>query len=274
VPLPGGALIMAAGVAPVSESGRRRWRGTLRAACSLPETDVSNPHSDWSQLTRDLSARVAAFAPEWTDPVDEDPGITLVELLSFLAESLLDRADAPPHVAGRLREFAAQVERLAASRCADATVTRPRYFEGKLLTAADFDQEQDYVRARQRRHNRLLHGTGVVTGMSVTVGSENGEPVIIVSPGLGIGPTGEELLICERVTVPLKGASVARLVTVGLAERSTHPDVSGEPTRIEESAEIAVVEHAGADHLVIGKLIPVGGAVQVDPAFEPARVKR
>ena len=38
---------------------------------------------------------------------------------------------------------------------------RSRYFEGKLLTAEDFEREQDYHRAALRRHNLGLHGWGV-----------------------------------------------------------------------------------------------------------------
>jgi hypothetical protein len=277
VPLPGGALIMAATVANVSESAARRMRGTVRAGslATGEETVVSKmTDSEWSQLTRDLSARVAAFAPEWTDPVESDPGVTLLELFAFLTESLLDRADVPPHVSGRIREIAAQVERLAASRCADGTLTRPRYFEGKLLTAADLDQEQDYVRTKHRRHNRLLHGVGVVSGLGVSLTSQDGESAVVVSPGLAIGPTGEELLICERVTLPLRPDETPMFVTVGLVEQPVDPNTNGEPTRIEEFAAAALVDNVPAGHLVVARLTRAGDAAQIDPAFEPARVNR
>ena len=52
--------------------------------------------ADWEKLTRDLSTRVAAVAPDWTDWEAHDPGITLVELFAFLTESLLYRADPSP----------------------------------------------------------------------------------------------------------------------------------------------------------------------------------
>ena len=36
--------------------------------------------------------------------------------------------------------------------------TRVRYFDGQLLSTADFQTEQDYVRGRFRRLHRWLHG--------------------------------------------------------------------------------------------------------------------
>jgi hypothetical protein len=38
-----------------------------------------------------------AHTPEWTNFNSSDPGVTLVELLSFLSESLLYRTDLVPH---------------------------------------------------------------------------------------------------------------------------------------------------------------------------------
>jgi len=35
---------------------------------------------------------------------------------------------------------------------------RPRFFSGELLTAEDFQQDQDYFRGKSRLHNRYLHG--------------------------------------------------------------------------------------------------------------------
>ena len=239
--------------------------------------------ADWDNLTRDLSSRVAAFAPDWTETTGHDPGITLVELFAFLAESLLTRADTTPEIAARLRDVAERVER-AAALCADATLTRPRYFFGKLLGVDDFNQEQEYFRTKHRRHNRLLHGVGVVSGLGVSLGSDDGEPAIVISPGLAIGPTGEELLVCERVTLRLWPADTASHVTVGLDERPLNvvpalgendaASDDGQAASIEESAQVEVVDDVPADRLVIARLIRNGDSVAIDPAFEPARLRR
>ncbi|WP_128003386.1 baseplate J/gp47 family protein [Piscinibacter defluvii] len=50
----------------------------------------------WQDLVRDTLARVPAHTPEWTQLAESDPGVTLVELFAFLAESLLYRANRVP----------------------------------------------------------------------------------------------------------------------------------------------------------------------------------
>jgi hypothetical protein len=230
--------------------------------------------ADWENLTRDLSSRVAAFAPDWTDTSGGDPGITLLELFAFLGESLLDRADDSSRVVSRLRDIVARLERIAASRCADGTLTRPRYFDGKVLTAADLELEQDYGRARHRRHNRLLHGVGVVSGYGVSLGSDDDGQVVIVSPGLAIGLTGEELLLCEPVQLALPRDGSARYVTVGLGERAVDPDPSGDATRIEEFAAVAAADEVAPGYLPIARLSRAGDTYQLDGSFEAARMDR
>jgi hypothetical protein len=229
--------------------------------------------ADWEQLTRDLSRRVAASAPDWTEPTGSDPGITLLELFAFLSESLVYRSDQISDEAWRVRAIASRLERIAASRCADATLTRPRYLTGKLMTAADFEEEQEYVRTKHRRHNRLLHGVGVVSGLDVTMGSDDGGQLIVVSPGLAIGPTGEELLLCDVVRLPLH-LDPGMYVAIGLVERAIDGDATGEPTRIAETASVAIVDEVLGDHLVISRLRRGSDGDEIDPAFEPLRVAR
>jgi hypothetical protein len=80
---------------------------------------------------------------------------------------------------------------------------RLRYFPRQLLTADDMRVEQEYFREKMRRHNRYLHGWGVVCGCAV-------EPVpgakvwtVRVCPGYVVGPQGDEILINDCVDVPL-----------------------------------------------------------------------
>ena len=44
---------------------------------------------------------------------------------------------------------------------------RNAYFDGKMLVARDFTDEQDYHRGHRQMHNALLHGTGTVCGLKV-----------------------------------------------------------------------------------------------------------
>ncbi|MBZ5529848.1 MAG: hypothetical protein LAO20_00325 [Acidobacteriia bacterium] len=94
--------------------------------------------------------------------------------------------------------------------CESTIAERPRYFPRQIITPDDLTLAQDYFRDRMRRHNRLLHGWGVVCGALVcplpaTDGSNGFEPwQVIVKPGYALGPYGDEIVIdCER-TVDLR----------------------------------------------------------------------
>jgi predicted phage baseplate assembly protein len=51
---------------------------------------------DYEQLRAELLARIPVYAPEWTDLGPSDPGITLLELVAHLGESLLFRFNQIP----------------------------------------------------------------------------------------------------------------------------------------------------------------------------------
>ena len=154
----------------------------------------------WAELAADLRARIAAFAPDWTEPPSGDPGITIVEVFAFLGESILARPEVAEAHRHRLHEVLARLQRVGDRPCDDAVLTRPNFFAGKLLTAEDLTQEQAYQAGHRRRHNRLLHGVGVVRGLDV--GAERGPSggdVVTVSPGVAISLAGDELVVCEPV---------------------------------------------------------------------------
>jgi len=84
----------------------------------------------------------------------------------------------------------------------DGLRRRPRYFDGKFLTGADLTRDQDYIRQRQADLARAT-GTGVVVGLDVSVeGSAGGEHVVI-TPGHGVTPSGDLVMITTRRRVPL-----------------------------------------------------------------------
>jgi hypothetical protein len=84
----------------------------------------------------------------------------------------------------------------------DGLRRRPRYFDGKFLTGADLTRDQDYIRQRQADLARAT-GTGVVVGLDVSVeGSAGGEHVVI-TPGHGVTPSGDLVMITTRRRIPL-----------------------------------------------------------------------
>jgi hypothetical protein len=231
--------------------------------------------ADWEELTRDLSTRVAAFAPDWTEYAGGDPGVTIMELFAFLAESLLSRADLSADTRRRLREVLARLERADDSGCQDATLSRNHFYFGKLLAVDDFEQEQSYNRTKHRRHNRLLHGVGIVRGLGVSLelGPAGGDPAVVISPGVAISPDGEELVLCEPAPRDVCQGVSACYVTMALIERPSDPTPDGERSRIEESAEVAVFENIPPGHLAIARLLHDSGVWRSDPTFDAPRVR-
>jgi hypothetical protein len=103
---------------------------------------------------------------------------------------------------------------------------RPRYFPRQLMTPTELILEQDYFRDKMRRHNRLLHGYGVICGAWVSrvpAESDTAQPqptpaemakmkaagaatqaddpwFVRVSPGVLLSPQGDEIVIaCDQI---------------------------------------------------------------------------
>ncbi len=88
------------------------------------------------------------------------------------------------------------------------SLERSRFFPRQLVGADDLTQDQIYFREKLRRHNRLLHGWGVVCGAGVTYD----ECVATVSEGYILGPLGDEILIDGDTTIDVcKQSSVSSL---------------------------------------------------------------
>lgn len=88
--------------------------------------------------------------------------------------------------------------------CCGEPLERMRYFPRQLLTADDMRAEQEYFREKARRHNRYLHGWGVVCGCTVEVVMEAKMPTVRVCPGYAVGPQGDEICIDQCIDVDLK----------------------------------------------------------------------
>ena len=85
---------------------------------------------------------------------------------------------------------------------------RPHFFTGRLLTAADLQDDQDYFRAKSRLHNRLLHGWGVVTGLEVSESAG----MLTISAGLALDCAGNELVLAEAKHIALCNVAAKQYV--------------------------------------------------------------
>lgn len=109
--------------------------------------------------------RMATHTPEWTDHGDHDPGITLVELFAFLAESLLYRARPLP------RKALPAAARLACASLALASGGRVPAGRATFSAVA-------------------VVGAGTVEGLEVSVG---GGPRVTIGAGVASGGMGQEI---------------------------------------------------------------------------------
>ena len=117
---------------------------------------------------------------------------------------------------------------------------RVRYSFGQVLGVDDFLGEQNYFRDKSRRHNRYLHGWGVVCGLEVDAGKD----ILVIHPGLALNCKGEEVVVPQPVEMPLPASRRCVYLALHYAERETDPlPVVGTEemmtnSRIEETYEL------------------------------------
>ena len=78
-----------------------------------------------------------------------------------------------------------------------------RYFFGKILSVDDLTTEHSYFLEKQRLRNQLVFGDGIVSGLSVAVGKEGSSQRVVLSPGLAIDPTGNEICVRDVIICAL-----------------------------------------------------------------------
>ena len=118
---------------------------------------------------------------------------------------------------------------------------RLRYFTGQMLTAENFELEQQYFREKSKLHNRSLHGFGIVSGLKVSVNAGQ----IVVEPGLALDCEGNELMVTatQSIAAPLKNDNwTSAYVNVSYAEENTDPvPAVPEPLTSDNLAEASTI---------------------------------
>jgi hypothetical protein len=157
---------------------------------------------------------------------------------------------------------------------------RVNYFTGQLLGAADFQVDQEYHIGARHRHNRALHGSGIATGLTVTVSGDS-SPSLVVEPGLAIDRRGREIELPVPVSVAIAGSTGTTLVLLEYVERQTalipgSTDTTGTvASRIEEGASVNLcdTDTADPDAIVIARLVFDSSNWILDPEFVPQRCR-
>jgi len=131
------------------------------------------------------------------------------------------------------------------------SMKRLNYFTHQFLGEQDFKDEQAYHREMRYRHNRSLHGWGVVEGLEV---KKKGEREITVEPGTAIDNEGRELILTNPVSRDLSSfdRNSHTYITLSYAETWDEEDRHsaggvGGYTRVTESPEILERRHLHAD---------------------------
>jgi hypothetical protein len=110
-------------------------------------------------------------------------------------------------------------------------MARPYYSPGNFLSARDLQTEHQYRQRRLQRHNRFLHGWGVVCGMRVVPGQDPTRPwALVVCPGYALDCCGNEIEVREPALLDIREFLWTRL---GEANRIAYAAIryAGEPAR-------------------------------------------
>lgn len=163
---------------------------------------------------------------------------------------------------------------------------RVNYFEGRLLTAADFVAEQEYHREKARRHNLRLHGSGVVRGLTVSLaGGATRRPAVHVKAGVGIDAAGNELELEADTAAPVPARFGAFLVAIRYAEWRADPvPVPGtgdaadacKPAHVLEGCELCLLPDdppgtAAHTSLALARFVRSKAGWRRDTTFRPRR---
>ena len=253
----------------------------------MPLTD-----KQWVTIARDLRRSITRTVPDWSDSDSQDPGVTLLESLAFVAEHLQHRA---VEIDERTRQLAGQLaERLSVLATSPGTVdsgsgdhglVRVNYFNGMLLGVDDFRAEQQYFRSRLSRDNQLLHGTGIVSGLDVKVEQDSSGPRVTISPGMALDPHGNEIFVDQPVSRTIPVQASALLVLLSYRERpqgyqgSPAPEASGdvdetlvaEASRIAEAFDISLGTNPTSDTVVLARVQQLRSRWRLDLKFRANR---
>ena len=244
--------------------------------------------AQWQSLASALQRALVRVAPDWTSHNTQDPGITVLELLSYALSDLQYRNKT---IDADGRALARHVAQLADS-LAGATGTddcppgaqRVNYFSGMVLGTDDFTAEQNYFLRKIHRLNRMLHGAGVATGLSVTLERTGSSAQVVIAPGLAFNPRGEEIEVCAPASLLLPALGKSLLVLLRYAEQpcSPVPAPDGDPqadpptrfSRITETFSATLAPAIDDIAVALARVNFSRGRWALDRKFKAAKVRK
>jgi hypothetical protein len=143
---------------------------------------------------------------------------------------------------------------------------RPRYYARQLITPDDLTLEQDYFRTKLRRHNRFLHGWGVVCGADVVQAEQPWK--VIVTTGYILGPYGDEIYIEKNQCVDVRKLCTSARTQVPPDDLVECAEALPPPPPPDETRYVAIRYAEKQARLV---RVPLGGCGCEDNACEYSR---
>jgi hypothetical protein len=149
-------------------------------------------------------------------------------------------------------------------------IHRVRYFSGQLLSVTDLRDEQNYFRDKFKRHNRYLHGAGVVHGLAVTLSSHD----VTIGAGYALDASGNEIALPVATTIPLPHNGDAAYVALRYTEREVLPvDAAAgdhlERSRIEEGCDILFEQTPDTCSIAVARIVKDGSNWIIDTGYSP-----
>jgi hypothetical protein len=254
----------------------------------------------WQSLASAVARELKRVAPDWTALNLHDPGITVLEALAYALTDLQYRTHTIDTHGRMLARRVAQLahwladESGVAGEDGEVSVTgagdctpglqRVNYFTGQLLSADDLTTEQDYVRNKFHRRNRA-HGTGVVTGLEVTLKRTGSKTQVVIAPGLAFNARGEEIEVSAPTPLPLPAQGKALLVLLHYAEQPcrpvpalvTDPQATAEEqvrfSRVTETFSATLAPSTDDSAVALARLSFSRGRWALDRKFKAAQVR-
>jgi hypothetical protein len=249
--------------------------------------------TQWTDLARNLQVALERVAPEWTDVDMHDPGVAVLEALAYALAALGYRRSTLDERASLLARRVTDLARALATPEPDnsaddceAGLQRVNFIQGMVLGVDDFQTAQDCARKRMNRRNRVLYGTGIASGLGVTVQHDTSGSCVVIAPGLALDPAGNEICLDQPMKCPLSTQGGVRFVLLLYKELlcrrvpssatepldATNGAPTPQPTRIAETFKAYVAPAPDADALTIARLRHVRGRWRIDPTFKAKRV--
>jgi hypothetical protein len=158
------------------------------------------------------------------------------------------------------------IELLDCFQPSQVMLERVNYFPRQLLTVEDMVTERDYFLQKQRRHNRFLHGWGVVCGLKVTAApTDKALWQVKIGSGYALGPYGDEIYVADPVLLDLSKCGA------GATTNPCEPDILSAPRASVGTEVFIAIKYAECFARAV-RAMPAGCACE-DEACEYSRIR-